>query len=128
MKRTRAMFFAKWLLAVTVATVVLSAQGEGNVSREEAEGLFAVRVYPLLKAKCFGCHGNNPQAIFADFNMLTREGLLQGGQSERPALVPSHPETSWLYLALIWDNESLQMPPKENAPGLFCLTFVGVVL
>ena len=96
------------------ATVALSAQGEVSLLQHEAEGLFAARVHPLLKAKCFGCHGDNPQRILADFNMLTREGLLRGGQSGRAVLVPSNPEQSWLYLALTWENDSLRMPPKEN--------------
>ena len=108
------MNLCKWLLALLTATVALSAQGGANLSQQDAEGLFAARVYPMFKAKCFGCHGDNPQTIFADFNMLTREGLLKGGQSGRPVLVPSNAEESWLYLALTGEQDGLRMPPKEN--------------
>ncbi|MDA2929737.1 PSD1 and planctomycete cytochrome C domain-containing protein, partial [Acidobacteria bacterium AH-259-O06] len=81
---------------------------------KDAEGLFATKIYPLLKAKCFGCHGEDPKNLLAEFNMLTRQGLLKGGESGESAIVPAHPEESPLYISVTRENKDLQMPPKEN--------------
>jgi hypothetical protein len=78
----------------------------------QAERLFTLRVYPLLKEKCFGCHGNDPKDLRGDLDMRTRDDLLKGGESEEPSLVPGKPNESPMYLAVLWDG--LEMPPKEN--------------
>ena len=77
-----------------------------------AEELFALKIQPLLRAKCLGCHGNDAADLKGDFDVRSRDGLLQGGESEEPALVPGKPEDSPLYHAVMWDG--YEMPPKEN--------------
>lgn len=74
--------------------------------------LFTLKVLPVLKEKCFGCHGQDPEDIRGAYNLLTREGMLKGGESEEPSLVPGKPEESPLYQAVLW--EGYEMPPKEN--------------
>ena len=82
------------------------------LTQPAAERLFALRVLPLLKVKCFGCHGQDSKDIRGDYSLLTREGMLQGGESEEPTLVPGKPEDSSLYQAVLWNG--YEMPPKEN--------------
>lgn len=77
-----------------------------------AEEHFTLKVLPLLQTKCFGCHGKDPQDIRGDYNMLSRAGLLAGGESGEPSLIPGKPQASPLYQAVLWDG--LEMPPKEN--------------
>ncbi|QDU03687.1 Planctomycete cytochrome C [Gimesia chilikensis] len=77
-----------------------------------AEEHFTLKVLPLLQTKCFGCHGKDPQDIRGDYNMLSRAGLLAGGESGEPSLIPGKPQASTLYQAVLWDG--LEMPPKEN--------------
>ena len=77
-----------------------------------SEELFVHRVLPVLQEKCFACHGADADDIQGEFSMLTREGLLRGGESEEPAIVVGKPEQSPLYQAINWDG--LEMPPKEN--------------
>lgn len=79
---------------------------------ESAERDFTLKVLPILKAKCFGCHGDDPNDVKAEYDMLSLESLLQGGESEEPAVVPGKPDESPLFLAITW--EVLEMPPKEN--------------
>ncbi len=91
-------------------------------TRGESEGaqLFSLKVYPLLKAKCFACHGEDPENIEGDLNLLSREGMLKGGETSREVLVEGKPEESDLYRAITWEEEALEMPPKENdrlSPG-----------
>jgi mono/diheme cytochrome c family protein len=78
----------------------------------EGDRLFALRVLPLLKVKCFGCHGSDSKDVRGDYDLLTREGMLKGGESEESSLVPGKPEESPLYRAVMWDG--MEMPPKEN--------------
>lgn len=77
-----------------------------------AERLFTLQVLPLLKEKCFGCHGNDPQEVRGNFNVNSRVGLLQGGESGFAAILPGNPTDSPLYQAVLWND--LEMPPKQN--------------
>ncbi|HAV63205.1 MAG TPA: hypothetical protein DCY13_12675, partial [Verrucomicrobiales bacterium] len=80
----------------------------------EAEKLFALKVKPLLADKCFSCHGADPDKIKGDLVLLNREAMLKGGENSDKVLVPGKAEESDLYLAVTWQNEDLEMPPKEN--------------
>ena len=91
--------FAINLLMVPVASL---ANEPAQLSTTEAEGLFAAKVLPLFKEKCFACHGNDPKKIKGKFVMLNRDGILNGGESELPALIPGKPEKSPLYVAITW--------------------------
>ena len=78
----------------------------------DAELLFAVKVFPLLQNKCFGCHGGDPNEIRGEYDLTTREGMLAGGESGEPSLVPGQPQDSPLFQAILWEGS--EMPPKEN--------------
>ena len=79
----------------------------------DGDRLFTLKVLPLLKVKCFGCHGNDPADTRGDYNLLTRDAMLKGGESEETSLVPGKPEESPLYKAILWED-GMEMPPKEN--------------
>ena len=79
----------------------------------EAERLFALKVLPVLKEKCYGCHADKPTRLKGDFDLRTREATLRGGESEEPGVVPGDPEKSLLFQAILWKDD-LEMPPKEN--------------
>jgi ankyrin repeat protein len=49
---------------------------------------FEQRVLPLLQRKCFACHGADPKKIKGALDLHTRAGMLKGGKSGAPALVP----------------------------------------
>ena len=78
--------------------------------------LFAHKILPMFKAKCLACHGEDPKKIKGDFDMRTYSGLLRGGESEEPSVVPGKPLRSPLYMAVKRDHEDQwePMPPKEN--------------
>ena len=85
-----------------------------NQPHSEINQVFTLKVYPLLKEKCFGCHGDDADEIKGDLNLTTREGMLAGGEHESAALVPGNSAQSPLYLSATWENPDLEMPPKEN--------------
>jgi hypothetical protein len=70
-------------------------------------------VLPVLRAKCFGCHGDDPAKVRGGLDLRTRQTQLAGGDSGQAALVPDHPEKSLLYLAATRRDPDLAMPPKE---------------
>ncbi len=105
-----------WLFASLIATLSLQicdAQEPNLASNAStANQLFTLKVLPLLTEKCFGCHGADRKDVRGDYNLLTREGMLKGGESGETSLVPGKPEESSLYQAVLWAG--LEMPPKEN--------------
>ena len=99
--------------AVIAVAILFCLVGTAEAADDSAaEREFTLKVLPLLKAKCFACHGDDPKEIKGKFDVRTREGLLRGGSSQEPSIVPGKPEESPLYLAVTW--EELEMPPKEN--------------
>ncbi len=82
----------------------------------DADVLFARKVLPLLTARCLACHGDRSKKVKASLDLGNRAGLLRGGESEEPALVPGEPLRSPLYLAVSREHEDdwAAMPPKEN--------------
>ena len=99
------------LLGLLCSTSLNWAQ-ESVLSKANADRLFSVDVMPLLRQKCFACHGDKPQEMKGKLDLRSRAGMLKGGESEEPALVPGKPQESLLFRAVNWDE--LEMPPKEN--------------
>lgn len=76
---------------------------------------FVRHVLPTLQAKCFACHGEDPQEIKGELDLKTRASLLKGGESGESAVVPGKAEESLLYLAVTRTSDFVgAMPPKEN--------------
>ena len=108
----RAMVMTASLLLVLVATASFGWAQERTLSKEDADRLFSVEVMPLLRQKCFACHGDKPQELKGKLDLRSRAGMLKGGESEEPAIIAGKPEESLLFQAVLWDG--LEMPPKEN--------------
>jgi mono/diheme cytochrome c family protein len=79
----------------------------------DAPFLFS-EVRALFAAKCLACHGNDPKDLKGDYDLRTRDAAIKGGESGDVAIVPGNPEKSPLYKAVTWEDDALQMPPKEN--------------
>ena len=85
-----------------------------SAEASDSEKLLSLKVLPLLEEKCFACHGDDPEEMKGELNLMTREDMLKGGESSSAVLVPGKAEASSLYLAVTWQDEDLEMPPKEN--------------
>ena len=106
-----------WLFLVVLGSTCLcvtasKTRAEDVMTPDAADRLFTLKVLPLLKHKCVGCHGGDEDNLRGDYSVLTREHLIAGGESGEPAVVPGSPEKSPLYSAIQWQDS--QMPPKEN--------------
>ncbi|MEZ6136738.1 MAG: PSD1 and planctomycete cytochrome C domain-containing protein [Pirellulaceae bacterium] len=98
---------------IVALTLLMTSGVATSVSADEtAERLFTLKVLPLLKDKCLGCHGGESDDIKGAFSVLDRESLLRGGESEEPAIVPGEPDRGTLVSAIAWKD--YEMPPKEN--------------
>ena len=78
------------------------------------DAFFLDKVWPVMKEKCLPCHGDRPDEIKGEYDMRSHAGILKGGESEQAAIIPGNPEQSPFFIALMWTDEDLQMPPKEN--------------
>lgn len=108
-----------WLTTLLTGILQLSflnmeLQADKGTDISKIDQAFTLKVYPLLKEKCFGCHGDDPEDIKGGFDLTTRDGMLKGGESDQKALVPGHAEQSAIYLSTTWKDPDLEMPPKEN--------------
>ena len=102
-------FLRTHLLALGIL-VAVPAWGADDYS--EGEKLFALKVKPLLKQKCFSCHGGEDK-IKGDLILTNREDMLLGGESSDDVLIPGDGENSLMYIATTWTLEDYEMPPKE---------------
>jgi len=105
-----------WPTGLTLIFALSAAIASAADSKEAGEILFVHSIQPMFKAKCLACHGDDLKKIKGGLDMRTLSGLLKGGDSEKPALVPGKPEESPLYLSATRLHEDAwkPMPPKEN--------------
>jgi mono/diheme cytochrome c family protein len=108
------------LVRLLVAAVLLARSplparaADPAVMPAGADDLFRQSVLSVLKQRCLGCHGDDPKKVRGDLDLRSRAGLLKGGKSGRPALVPGDPDSSRLYVAVTRRDDALLMPPKDT--------------
>ncbi len=95
---------------VAAGCFALSLAGNALASPED---FFEQKIRPVLVEQCFGCHSSATDALKAELLLDSTAGLLAGGKSGRPAVVPGDPAASPLLEAIRYQNEDLQMPPKQ---------------
>ncbi|GAB5406901.1 MAG: PSD1 and planctomycete cytochrome C domain-containing protein [Aureliella sp.] len=98
-------------LIVGFSVELRTAQAQDSVSASSDE-LFTLEVLPILKEKCFGCHGTDPDDLRGDYDLMSRDAMIRGGESGEAAVIPGDAENSIFYQAVMWDG--YEMPPKEN--------------
>jgi hypothetical protein len=81
-----------------------------------AEGVayFEKNIRPLLASNCYTCHSSNLASPMSGFTLDTRVGLLRGGKTGVPAVVPGRPEDSLLIAAVKHTANGLSMPPGKT--------------
>jgi WD40 repeat protein len=106
------------LFPMALAVVILSVARAEETAKpaEAAPGAklsYFKDIRPLLQANCQGCH--QPSKAEGGYVMTTREGLLKGGESEQPAIVPGKPQESYL-IEQITPNEGKAAMPAGQPP------------
>jgi hypothetical protein len=107
-----------WLVVLAGIHDVSSGPVRSVDAVSDGDGLafFETRVRPVLVDHCYSCHSAQAKPAKGDFRLDTREGLLQGGESGKPALVPGDAEKSRLIEAVRYRNADFRMPPKGKLP------------
>ncbi len=73
---------------------------------------FISEVRPILEDRCWSCHSGNK--VKGEFRLDSREAAMLGGGSGIAALVPGHPDDSYLLELIEEDFEEDRMPPKGD--------------
>lgn len=82
---------------------------------QEQVDFFESKIRPMLIKHCYKCHSMDGDKIRGGLLLDTREASLQGGDSG-PAVVPHNLDESLLYVAMTYEDDSLEMPPKYKLP------------
>src|SRR5260221_13823992 len=69
------------------------------VSGEDFE-FFEKRIRPVLVERCYKCHSLEAEKLKGEFLLDSKEGMLKGGSSGKPAIIPGKAEASRLIEAI----------------------------
>src|SRR4051794_24589485 len=91
--------------AAILGALLVCAASKARAAAPPKEGVefFENKIRPVLLDRCYSCHdGSGAKAIKAGFRLDTRDALLKGGESGKPAVVPGDPGASPLIHAIKW--------------------------
>src|SRR4051812_17116560 len=108
------MKFAHPLLALLCLMSAAAAASAAPAATPEGIEFFETNVRPVLVDQCYKCHSATSKSVKGGLRVDTREGLLKGGESGAPAVVPGDVKRSKLIEAVRYGNADLQMPPKDR--------------
>ena len=77
---------------------------------------FMREVQPILSEHCFHCHGQDEKTREGGLRLDTREGALQGGESDGPAFVAGRPDASALIARITAHDDDIMPPVKAKNP------------
>src|SRR5215831_8039716 len=75
--------------------------------------IFEQKIRPLLIANCYPCHSAKAAKPMSGLLLDTKAGMLKGGASGAPAVVPGKPEES-LIVTAVRGAGNLKMPPGKK--------------
>jgi mono/diheme cytochrome c family protein len=75
-------------------------------------------VRPILMEHCAQCHGADAQARKSGLRLDRRESALEGGKSQKPAIVPGKPDQSELVRRIASADPNEVMPPPAHKKPL----------
>jgi len=123
----RILFGIVCVLLLSAAPVLSAAADEQTASKPAANSktakpefnseqiiFFNTKVRPLLKARCFKCHGGTVKEPKGNLRLDSRAAILKGGDSG-PAATPGKPGMSLLIEAVNYN--SFEMPPRSKLPA-----------
>ena len=76
---------------------------------------FETKIRPVLHNNCYKCH-SAAEKVKGGLTVDSKKGLLDGGSSGEPAIVPGNPEKSLLYKAITYKDADMEMPPNAKLP------------
>lgn len=102
------------LLRATLVTSLASILILADRADANEFDFFESKIRPVLAERCYKCHSATSEKLKGGLLLDTRDGMLQGGESGKPAVLPGKPNKSLLIEAIQYKNQDLQMPPKQR--------------
>jgi serine/threonine-protein kinase len=95
----------------TIAWLVLPAVQGQEGAPAPAQGEVLARARQVLQERCFACHGQKPDEVEADLNILDRAALV-----DKKILVPGKPDDSKLIKRVTSERRPMPPRPRERVP------------
>src|SRR5258708_7161428 len=76
--------------------------------KPEGYDFFEKKIRPVLVERCYKCHSASAEKVKGGLLLDSREGMLKGGESGKPAIVTGDAERSRLIEAIRYANDDLQ--------------------
>ena len=106
-----------------IAAPLLGLTAFLNAVGQDPGAFFEARIRPVLVERCYPCHSHQSEKLEGELYLDSRAGLLRGGKSGQPAVVPGEPTQSRLIEAIRQVDPKLQMPPKARLPAVAVADF-----
>ena len=104
-----------FILTSRTAQTLTIQPGQQEASREGLE-FFEKKIRPVLVDNCYVCHSAQSKKPQGGLLLDSIEGMLKGGASGEPAVIPGDPEKSILIKAIRYSDAKLQMPLGGKLP------------
>ncbi|WP_461508992.1 PSD1 and planctomycete cytochrome C domain-containing protein [Rhodopirellula baltica] len=98
----------RWTIALTLVAVATLTTTVGSAEKVDYENDIA----PIFEDRCVYCHGEDEQE--SGLRLDSRPHMMRGGDSGLPALVPGHPEKSYVMDVIRHLDEDMAMPPDDD--------------
>ncbi len=108
--------YVQWACLALMAMVATSLSVQAEPPQPDTLEFFQQQVEPLLKSACYECHSHATGEANGKLMVDSMAALIDGG-TRGAAVKPGHPEESWLWKALTYDDTELQMPPDGKLPA-----------
>src|SRR5258706_6488002 len=76
-----------------IVCLVVAMVSCGPVCGDDFE-FFEKKIRPVLAERCYKCHSREAEKLKGELLLDSKEGMLKGGESGKPAIVPGNAEAS----------------------------------
>ena len=110
------------IVTIISAHSLLDAAETSNLPADQV-AFFEKNIRPVLVESCYKCHSEESQKVKGGLTLDTAAGLRLGGESGHAGVTPGDLSASSIYEAMTWQNEDMQMPPKQKLPDQVLANF-----
>lgn len=109
---TQAVRSCSFRFALTILTIFLVSDSYVVSQQPDDISFFENKIRPLLIDRCLQCHSSGSGKTNGGLALDSREAWMKGGDSGE-SISPGNPDSSLLIRAVLYQDDTLQMPPKE---------------
>ena len=102
-----------WTSASVCRLVTVVLFTGGLATADEGTDYFEKHIRPVLASRCYPCHNAKLSKPMGGFYADSKEGMLKGGASGAPGIVPGKPDEGVVIRAIQYGHKDLRMPPGK---------------